>query len=226
MAKPPPPGTHLECQILQNGFRFVCGVDEVGRGPLSGPVVAAAVILPLWVDDAKLSMAGCHFPDSLVGVNDSKRLSANKRHYFLRVIQETARGFCLGTVGPEEIDRLNIRQASLLAMSRAIQGLPLQANDYVLVDGRDLPKGLPCPARAVVRGDQHSISIAAASIVAKETRDALMVALAAQYPGYGWERNKGYPTKEHCQALTRLGVTEQHRRTFAPVQTVIKMAKQ
>ena len=226
MAKEPLPGTHLEYQILRDGFRFVCGVDEVGRGPLSGPVVAAAVILPLRVGDAMESTACCHFPDSLVGINDSKKLSAGRRDYYRCVIQETAQGVCLGMVGPEEIDRINIRQATLLAMSRAIQGLSLQANDFILVDGRDLPKELPCPARAVVRGDQHSISIAAASIVAKEARDALMVKLAAQYPGYGWEHNKGYPTKEHCQALTRLGVTEQHRRTFAPVQTVIKMAKQ
>ncbi|MBF0400549.1 MAG: ribonuclease HII [Magnetococcales bacterium] len=216
MAKAPPPlpDLQLERQALQQGYRLVCGVDEVGRGPLAGPVVAAAVVLPLHGETL----------DALVGLNDSKQLSAGKRQLFLSRIQATALGIQVGMATVREIDRLNIRQASLLAMSRAVAGLALAVDAFVLVDGRDLPADLPCPGRAIVRGDQHSLSIAAASVVAKERRDALMVELATQAPGYGWEHNSGYPTAEHLQALRRLGVTEHHRQSFAPVRQLLEMA--
>lgn len=208
------PGLHLESQLLQQGYWPICGVDEVGRGPLAGPVVAAAVSLPLRGD----------LPDSLVGLDDSKQLSAARRNRFLSVIRSVAEGIHIGVASPEEIDRLNIRQATLLAMARAVQGLALGETAFVLVDGRDLPSDLPCPGRAVIRGDQQSVSIAAASVVAKETRDALMVELAARHPGYGWEHNSGYPTDAHLCALRKLGACVQHRRSFAPVRQVLLAA--
>lgn len=208
------PNLHLEWQALQQGYGQVCGVDEVGRGPLAGPVVAAAVILPL---QAGLS-------DTLTGLNDSKQLSANSRRDFLSLIEATAVALHVGMASPREIERLNIRQATLLAMSRAIAGLALGAETLILVDGRDLPPDLPCFGRAIIRGDQHSLSIAAASVVAKERRDALMAQLATQTPGYGWERNSGYPTPEHLNALRVLGVTEHHRRSFAPVRELLALS--
>ena len=189
-------------------------MDEVGRGPLAGPVVAAAVILPLHGG----------VPDALVGLNDSKQLSANRRGQFLAAIRATAVGIQVGMATAREIESLNIRQATLLAMSRAIHGLGLGSDAFVLVDGRDLPPDLPCPGLAVIRGDQLSLSIAAASIVAKETRDALMAKLATHHPGYGWEHNSGYPTAEHLLALHLHGVTEHHRRSFAPVRRVLEEA--
>ncbi|MEO5340217.1 MAG: ribonuclease HII [Magnetococcus sp. MYC-9] len=202
------PGIQLEIEQLRCGARLVCGVDEAGRGPLAGPVVAAAVVLPL--HEA--------LPEQLGGLNDSKQLSADKRRHYLSIIRVVATGMQVGMATPQEIDALNIRQASLLAMSRAVAGLSLPLDGFVLVDGRDLPAGLPCPGQAVVRGDRLSLSIAAASIVAKETRDGLMRQLADRYPGYGWQHNSGYPTAEHLRALRILGVTDQHRRTFAPVR--------
>jgi ribonuclease HII len=205
------PDLHLECLLLQQGWTAVCGVDEVGRGPLAGPVVAAAVLLP--PEDA--------LSDLLVGLNDSKQLSAARRGHFFSVIQSLAVGVEVGMATPEEIDRLNIRQATLLAMSRAISGLALDKTAFVLVDGRDLPPELPCKGRAVVRGDQQSLSIAAASVVAKETRDALMTRLSSRHPGYGWERNMGYPTAEHLEAMETLGITDEHRRSFAPVRRLL-----
>lgn len=207
------PTLHLELQALQLGYGQVCGVDEVGRGPLAGPVVAAAVILPL---QNGLS-------DALIGLNDSKQLSARSRRAFLSLIQATAVGLHVGMASPREIEHLNIRQATLLAMSRAIAGLALQADTLILVDGRDLPTDLPCAGRAIIRGDQQSLSIAAASVVAKERRDTLMAQLAAQTPGYGWEHNSGYPTPEHLHALRVLGVTEHHRRSFAPVRQLLAL---
>ncbi|MEO5364021.1 MAG: ribonuclease HII [Magnetococcus sp. DMHC-8] len=205
------PGLQLEWQHLRLGCGPVCGVDEVGRGPLAGPVVAAAVILPL----------ADGLPAALVGLNDSKQLSASRRRHFLSIIRATAVAVQVGMATPAEIDALNIRRAALLAMTRAVQGLALTSGAWVLVDGRDLPPDLPCPGQAVVRGDQLSVSIAAASVVAKETRDALMVQMAAVHPGYGWERNSGYPTAGHLQALRTLGVTDQHRRSFAPVRQAL-----
>jgi ribonuclease HII len=183
----------------------VAGVDEAGRGPLAGPVVAAAVRL----DPA------CIPP----GLDDSKRLAAARRAALSRALHDCAE-IGIGMAGVDEIDSLNILRASHLAMCRALAALPAPP-DHALIDGHLLPQGLPCPATAIVRGDALCLSIAAASIVAKVTRDRIMVDLAQQYPGYGWERNAGYPTPDHRQALQRLGVTPVHRRSFAPVHKML-----
>lgn len=187
------------------GHDPVCGVDEAGRGPWAGPVVAAAVILPI---------AG--LPD---GLDDSKTLSAGRRAALFDALRAVA-DIGVGTASVAEIDALNILQASLLAMRRAVAALAA-APGFALIDGNRVPEGLPCPAQAVVKGDARSASIAAASIVAKVTRDRLMVALAQQFPGYGWERNAGYGVKAHAEALKSLGVTPHHRRSFAPIHKML-----
>jgi len=183
---------------------LVAGVDEAGRGPLAGPVVAAAVILP----EGRVPR----------GIDDSKRLAPDKREALhARILDVAAVG--VGVASVDEIDRLNIRQATFLSMRRAVEGLGCTPA-HVLVDGDALP-GLSVPATAVVGGDGVSLSIAAASIVAKVTRDRLMTTLAAECPGYGWERNMGYGTREHREALARLGPTRHHRRSFAPVAQLV-----
>jgi len=188
---------------------LVAGVDEVGRGPLAGPVVAAAVILPAGRGRRKLAET----------VADSKVLTAAVRQALARDIRQAAIvGVGAACVG--EIQRLNILHASLLAMRRALRALPVPAG-HVLVDGNRLPDGLDCAGEAVVDGDTQCASIAAASIVAKVTRDLIMARLAPLYPGYGWERNAGYATREHCAALERLGLTPHHRRTYAPVAAIL-----
>lgn len=182
------------------GCLRVCGVDEVGRGPWAGPVVAAAVILDRgWDAD---------------GVDDSKRLTAAARTRLRREIEAHAE-VGTGQASVYEIDRMNILNAALLAMRRAVAALA-RVPECALVDGNRLPD-LLCPATAVTRGDARSVSIAAASIVAKVERDRLMAGLAEDFPGYGWERNAGYGTPEHAAALERLGVSPHHRRSFAPV---------
>ena len=178
----------------------VAGVDEVGRGPWAGPVVAAAVILD------PLNLPG--------GIDDSKRLSARRREALFAALCETAR-FGVGAASVAEIDRLNVLAAALLAMRRAITRLGV-VPAHVLVDGNRMP-ALPCPATTVVGGDRRSLSIAAASIVAKVTRDRLMARLARRYPGFGWEHNAGYGTPQHRASLAAIGVTPHHRRSFAPV---------
>ena len=183
----------------------IAGIDEAGRGPWAGPVVAAAVILDR---DA--------IPD---GLNDSKRLSAARRTTLFQSIMGTARvGVGIGSV--EEIDRINIARANDLAMERALAALGRPCA-FALVDGRWVPPGLAIPARAVIGGDGLSVSIAAASIIAKVTRDRIMDDLAAQNPGYGWETNRGYGTKAHAAALARLGVTCHHRRSFRPIHNIL-----
>ncbi|MBK8163116.1 MAG: ribonuclease HII [Gammaproteobacteria bacterium] len=184
---------------------LVAGVDEAGRGPLAGPVIAAAVILD---------------PDRpIAGVNDSKLLSAPRRLRLEAAIQAQALAWALGRAEVEEIDRLNILQATLLAMQRAVAALD-PAPRRVLVDGDRCPR-LGCPAQAIVKGDQKVAAIAAASILAKVARDREMEALDALYPGYGLARHKGYPTRDHVEALQRLGVTPVHRRSFAPVRDLL-----
>jgi len=183
------------------GFDRIAGIDEAGRGPLAGPVVAAAVILPLGED----------FP----GIDDSKRLSAAARERLFAVIQARALGVGMGIVGPEEIDTLNIRRAALLAMKKAVQALP-EPPDFCLVDGRDeIPVAIP--QGPLIKGDQRSLSIAAASIVAKVTRDRIMRAYHERYPVYGFDRNMGYGTRQHREALKRFGPTPIHRRSFRGV---------
>jgi len=186
----------------------VCGVDEVGRGPLAGAVVAAAVIL----DPA----------NPIAGLADSKKLTEKKREQLFDEIREKALACALGRAEVEEIDRLNILQASLLAMQRAVEALPL-APQHALVDGNKLPS-LPCTAEAIVGGDDSEACIAAASIIAKVTRDREMVELDARYPGYGLARHKGYPTKVHLEALKSQGVTPIHRRSFGPVKRLLEQA--
>ena len=186
----------------------VAGVDEVGRGPLAGPVTAAAVVL----DPAAI-------PE---GLNDSKKLTARRRTELLKHLLASAE-VSLGWASVAEIDALNIRNATFLAMTRALAGLaPV---DHALVDGNALPPDLPCPATAIVKGDGRSLSIAAASIAAKVGRDAHMMALSRQFPGYGWEKNAGYPTADHRQALLDLGVTPHHRRSFKPVHNILYQEK-
>ncbi|MGE0256662.1 MAG: ribonuclease HII [Alphaproteobacteria bacterium] len=195
--------------------RPVAGIDEAGRGPLAGPVVAAAVILG---DTAARAFAD---------LDDSKALPAPRRaalHERLLAAQAAgAVAIGVGMASVAEIDALNILHATMLAMRRAVDALAVRPG-FALVDGNRLPD-LPCPARAVVRGDALSLSIAAASIVAKQTRDAAMLALAREHPGYGWERNAGYPTADHRAALARLGPTPHHRRSFAPVAAALARAR-
>ncbi len=185
---------------------YICGVDEAGRGPLAGPVMAAAVIL------------APHNP--VAGLNDSKKLSEERREQLYVEIHEKALACCVGRAEVEEIDAINILQASLLAMRRAVEGLSLLP-DHALVDGNRLPR-LPCPATAIVGGDGSEACIGAASIIAKVSRDREMVELDAAYPGYGFARHKGYPTKMHLEALRRRGVSGIHRRSFAPVRRLLQ----
>lgn len=181
----------------------VCGVDEAGRGPLAGPVVAAAVILP-----PRLARG------LSAGIDDSKKLARERREELYTLIVSSCL-YGVGEASVEEIARLNILHATMLAMQRAVAALP-DAPDHAIVDGNRCP-ALPCRATAVVEGDSRCLSVAAASIVAKVTRDRMMNALAAECPGYGWERNAGYGTEEHLDALRRLGPTRHHRAGFAPV---------
>jgi len=189
---------------LANGARVIAGVDEVGRGPLAGPVTAAAVVLD---------------PSSIPqGLDDSKKLTLKARERLFDEISTCAR-VSIAHATVEEIDDLNILYASHLAMERAVDGLG--DVDHALIDGNMIPKKLTCPATAIIKGDGRSLSIAAASIIAKVTRDRIMVDLAQQYPGYGWEKNAGYPTKLHRDALGRLGVTPHHRRSFKTVHNML-----
>ena len=202
---PTNPDFSFEQAAYDKGLTRVVGVDEVGRGPIAGPVTAAAVIL----DPANI-------PD---GLNDSKKLSAKKRQALLQLVLETAE-VSVAHASVEEVDALNIYHASHLAMVRAVQGLAVPP-DYALIDGNKIPKDLTIPAEAIVKGDARSVSIAAASIAAKISRDAIMESLAQQYPGYGWEQNAGYPSPAHKRALLELGVTPHHRRSFRPVHNIL-----
>lgn len=186
--------------------RHIAGVDEAGRGPLAGPVLVAAVIL----DPAR----------PIAGLADSKTLSAKRREALFELIRERALAYRIERVEAAEIDRLNILQATLTGMARALRGL-LPAADLALIDGNRLPRDLPCPAHAIVRGDALEPAISAASILAKVSRDRLMVALEATHPGYGFAVHKGYPTPAHLAALRQLGPCPQHRRSFAPVRSML-----
>ena len=181
---------------------YIAGVDEVGRGPLVGDVVAAAVILPQ--------------NHNIIGLADSKKLSEKKRDALFELIIENAVSYCIARATPEEIDDLNILHASMLAMKRAVEGLPIQPG-FVRVDGNRLPVW-DYKAEAIVGGDALVEEISAASIVAKVVRDREMVELDKEFPGYGFAQNKGYPTKVHLSALDSLGVTPYHRRSFGPVK--------
>ena len=204
--KSPVCGFKLESAARKQGALRIAGLDEVGRGPMFGPVVAAAVIFPI----------GCR----LQGLTDSKQLSEKKRLQFDAAIRLNAIAWSIAVVDVETIDRINIRQASLLAMRTAVQQLALTP-DYLLIDGLDTIDW-PCPQQPVVQGDSISLSIAAASVLAKVHRDRLLVDLDSVYPGYGLARHKGYCSQEHLEALVRLGPTPLHRKSFAPVaQTLL-----
>ncbi|MFN4204468.1 MAG: ribonuclease HII [Tabrizicola sp.] len=197
------PDFQHETEVLRAGALRVVGVDEVGRGPLAGPVTACAVRL----DPARIP----------AGLRDSKALSAARREALFDEIMALAE-VSVAHASVQEIDTLNILRATHLAMERAVAGL---SADHALIDGNLIPRGLACPATAIVKGDARCLSIAAASIVAKVTRDRIMVDLAQQHPGYGWEANAGYPTAAHLEALQTLGVTPWHRRSFRPVYNIL-----
>ncbi len=186
---------------------LIAGIDEVGRGPLAGPVIAAAVIL----DPEK----------PIDGLTDSKKLTEKKRELLSEQIMSHALCWCIARADPKEIDAINILQASLLAMQRAVEGLSITPNEC-LVDGNKLPQ-LPCPATAIIKGDLTEPAISAASIIAKVARDKEMVAMESQYPGYGFAKHKGYPTKQHREAIKIWGVTPIHRKSFAPVKEQLKL---
>lgn len=186
---------------------MICGVDEAGRGPLCGAVVAAAVIL----DPAQ----------PVLGLNDSKKLSASQRERLAVEIKARALAWAVAEASVEEIDRLNILQATLLAMRRAVEALPHRPTE-ILIDGNRVPSGLASPARAIVKGDASEPAISAASILAKTHRDAQLLALDLRYPQYGFAAHKGYPTAAHIKALQQHGVTPEHRRSFGPVALLLK----
>ena len=186
-------------------MQLVAGVDEVGRGPLAGPVVAAAVIL----DPARIP----------AGLNDSKKLTAKRRRDLAAELMAVA-DVSIAQATVAEIDQHNILRASHIAMVRAVAGLR-QMPDHVLIDGNMIPRDLTISAEAIVKGDARSLSISAASIVAKLWRDDHMVALAQQHPHYGWDKNAGYPTAQHRLGLERFGVTEHHRRSFRPIHNIL-----
>ena len=210
------PDFSLETRLGAEHGRVVVGIDEAGRGPWAGPVVAAAA----WLDRGALD------PSLLARLDDSKRLTPAAREQLFRGLVAAVPGGArigLGEASVSEIDALNILQASLLAMARAVAGLGL-VPDAALVDGNRAPD-LPCPVETVVKGDARSLSVAAASIAAKVMRDRQMAELARLHPGYGWERNQGYGTAEHRAALSRLGVTPEHRRSFRPVRETLDITR-
>ena len=201
MGSTPVCGWTLEEAARERGALRIAGLDEVGRGPLFGPVVAAAVILP----------RGCALP----GLTDSKKLTEKKRVELDREIRAHAVAWAIAAIDAETIDRINIRRASLLAMRRAVEQLALWP-DFLLIDGRDTIKW-DCPQQAVIQGDATSYSIAAASVLAKVHRDRLLVELDREFPGYGLAQHKGYPCPAHKAALARLGPTPMHRKSYQPV---------
>ena len=192
------PNFEYEERLYSEGYVSVCGCDEAGRGPLCGPVVAAAVILPIGIE--------------IEGLNDSKKLTEKKRDKLFDIIKEKAIAYAIAEASPEEIDEINILNASMLAMRRAVEALPTKA-DFALIDG-NCSRGFEIPTETVVSGDAKSCSIAAASILAKVTRDRGCIELDRQYPMYGIAKHKGYPTKDHMNAVREHGPSPIHRKTF------------
>ncbi len=190
--------TEIERSCREKGFKCIAGVDEAGRGPLAGPVFAAAVILP----------ENCFIP----GLNDSKKLSEKKREELFDIICEKAVSYCIADISHERIDEINILNATFEAMNKAVNGLDVTP-DYVLIDGNRI-KGMDVAHETVVKGDAKSVSIAAASILAKVSRDRVMYDAAKKYPQYGFDKHKGYGTKAHCEAILKYGPCKIHRRTF------------
>lgn len=195
-----------EKQLKAQGFSAIAGIDEAGRGALAGPVVAAACILP----------EGARFP----GINDSKQLTAEQReHFYEKIVLRCHYG--IGVVNEQTIDRVNILQATFLAMQQAVSNLPISP-DYLLIDGNQMPL-FSIPKEAIVDGDALSVSIAAASILAKVTRDRMMRSFGEKWPGYGFEKHKGYGTKEHLEAIFALGPCDLHRHSFAPFRFMLDL---
>ncbi len=192
------PSFEYEEKIRTEGYAFICGCDEAGRGPLCGPVVAAAIILPEG--------------EIIDGLNDSKKLSEKKREALFDIIKEKAVAYAIAEASPAEIDEINILNASMLAMRRAVAALPVKA-DFALIDG-NCSRGFEIPTETVVKGDSKSYSIAAASILAKVTRDRLCIEQDALYPEYGIAKHKGYPTKDHMDAVREHGPSPIHRKSF------------
>lgn len=193
------PDYSFEQSAMSKGFETVCGVDEAGRGPLAGPVCAAAVILPCGLQ--------------IEGLNDSKKLSEKKREQLYGIITEKAVAWSVAFGSVEEIESVNILEATFLAMNRAVSGLEVKPS-FALVDGNRVPKGMTVPCETVVKGDAKSCSIAAASIIAKVTRDCLLLQYAKEYPEYGFEKHKGYGTAAHYAAIERYGILPIHRKSF------------
>ena len=204
------PDFSLETKYFDRGLRSISGVDEAGRGSWAGPVVAAAVVF-----EKK------EWPNIVnIGLDDSKKLSPKRRRDFFGIIQDNA-DVGVGLASVVEIDQINILQATFLAMDRALGNLQVTP-DYTLIDGDKVPP-VRCPAEAIVKGDARSISIAAASIVAKVTRDELMIELGLNFSNYAWERNMGYGTKKHKEGLERFGVTEHHRKSYKPIINILRL---
>lgn len=193
------PDMSLESKLRDGGFRAVCGVDEAGRGPLAGPVSAAAVILPENCD--------------IDGLNDSKKLTERKREELFDIIKEKAIAYGIAFASVEEIDKFNILNATFLAMNRAIEALQMPA-DFALIDGNRIPKDIKIPCETVIKGDAKSSSIAAASVLAKVTRDRLMLSLDSEYPQYNFKKHKGYGTKDHRELIIKHGPCKIHRISF------------
>lgn len=196
-----------ERELYSNNVKYIGGVDEVGRGPLVGPVVAACVVLP---EGFKLD-----------GLNDSKKLSEKKRDIFYKYITENALAYGIGSVSSEEIDNINIYEASKKAMLIAIENVRRKVSlEHVLIDA--MPLDLDIPSTSIIKGDAKSISIAAASVIAKVTRDRMMYELDAIYPEYGFKSHKGYPTKKHVEAINKYGLIDGYRKTYGPVKELIE----
>ena len=193
------PDYTFENEALLKGFKYICGVDEAGRGPLAGPVCAAAVILPIGLE--------------IEGLNDSKKISEKKREMLFPIITEKAVAYSVAFVSVEEIDRVNILNATYLAMNRAIDGLKVLP-DFAIIDGNRVPTDIKIPCETVVKGDSKSCSVAAASVLAKVTRDRLMLELDEKYPQYNFKKHKGYGTREHTDLILQYGVSPIHRKTF------------
>jgi ribonuclease HII len=198
-----------ELELNNLGINYIAGIDEVGRGPLVGPVVSACVVLP----------KGYH----LEGLNDSKQLSEKKRDLFFDIIMENALGVGVGIVSPEKIDEINIYQASKEAMMIAINECMNKCKiEHILIDAMKLE--LPVPSTSIIKGDAKSITIAASSVIAKVTRDKMMYELNEKYPMYGFDKHKGYPTKSHIEALEKYGLIDGYRKTYKPVMNILEKA--
>lgn len=199
-----------EKELYKKGIKYIGGVDEVGRGPLIGPVVTACVVLP---KNFKLE-----------GLTDSKQLSEKKRNEFYKYIKENALACEVGIIGPETIDEVNIYEATKLAMLQAINKVKQKLNlEHVLIDA--MPLELDIPSTSIIKGDAKSISIAAASVIAKVTRDEMMYELDKKYPEYGFKSHKGYPTKKHIEAINKYGLIEGYRKTYGPVKKILEEKK-